>query len=355
MKRNAQKTTSGNDPGRAAGTSLNAGLDYRTIFNAASNGMAFTEFSSGRILDVNDAWLRATGMVRENAIGMVACELGLWADQAERKACYAELESKGRVVDFEARLLMKSAELPHMISAQFVEMGGMHCVLWEFRDIAEQQRTNEALTKSEGQVKSLLAASEQSRRALLSILQDEQLAKEALRAGNALLQIASRIGRLGGWSVQLADNRVLWSDEVASIHDMPVGYSPSLEEGMNFYAPEWRARISAVFGACAREGHAYDEELEIISAQGRRIWVRAIGEAVRDEAGTVTQVQGAFQDISDRKRAEEKIKSQLEELQRWQDVMLGREDRVQELKREVNKLCQRIGETARYPSQEEQQ
>jgi len=57
-------------------------------------------------------------------------------------------------------------------------------------------------------------------------------------------------------------------------------------------------------------------------------------------------------DISERKRAEERIKAQVEELQRWHDVMLGREDRVQELKREVNQLCHRLGEPARYPSQQ---
>ena len=54
----------------------------------------------------------------------------------------------------------------------------------------------------------------------------------------------------------------------------------------------------------------------------------------------------------ERKQAKEKSNRQLEELQRWQDVMLGREDRVQELKQEVNELCRRLGETARYPSQE---
>lgn len=53
----------------------------------------------------------------------------------------------------------------------------------------------------------------------------------------------------------------------------------------------------------------------------------------------------------DRYRCE--LKAQLAELQRLQDVMLGREDRVQELKREVNELCRRAAEPARYPSQEE--
>ncbi|MEI7903733.1 MAG: PAS domain S-box protein, partial [bacterium] len=63
-------------------------------------------------------------------------------------------------------------------------------------------------------------------------------------------------------------------------------------------------------------------------------------------------ILASISDITERKRAEEQIKSQLEELQRWQDVMLGREDRVQELKREVNDLCRRTGGAARYPSQE---
>jgi len=36
----------------------------------------------------------------------------------------------------------------------------------------------------------------------------------------------------------------------------------------------------------------------------------------------------------------------------WQDVMLGREDRIQELKGEVNELCRCLGESARYTSQE---
>ena len=73
-----------------------------------------------------------------------------------------------------------------------------------------------------------------------------------------------------------------------------------------------------------------------------------------DKEGQVTAVLGISRDITERKKAEEKIKSQLEELRRWQDVMLGREDRVQELKREVNDLCRRLGEDMRYSSQEEQ-
>ena len=57
-------------------------------------------------------------------------------------------------------------------------------------------------------------------------------------------------------------------------------------------------------------------------------------------------------DLTKRKQAEERIESQLDELRRWQDVMLGREGRIQELKREVNEFCRCLGESVRYPSQE---
>ena len=91
-----------------------------------------------------------------------------------------------------------------------------------------------------------------------------------------------------------------------------------------------------------------DEPLE--TSDGRRVEVEFISNVYRVNDHKVIQCN--VRDISERKRAGEKIRNQLEELQRWQDVMLGREDRVQELKREVNELCRRAGEAARYPSLE---
>jgi response regulator RpfG family c-di-GMP phosphodiesterase len=69
------------------------------------------------------------------------------------------------------------------------------------------------------------------------------------------------------------------------------------------------------------------------------------------EALVAERTHALEQELGERRRAEDRIRSQLEELQRWQDVMLGREDRIQELKLEVNTLCQRLGEPPRYPSQ----
>ncbi len=54
------------------------------------------------------------------------------------------------------------------------------------------------------------------------------------------------------------------------------------------------------------------------------------------------------QDITERKRAEEKILEQFDELKRWQNVILGREERIIELKKEVNELLELLGKEKKY-------
>ncbi|MBN1576242.1 MAG: PAS domain S-box protein [Chitinispirillaceae bacterium] len=92
------------------------------------------------------------------------------------------------------------------------------------------------------------------------------------------------------------------------------------------------------------------ENMPLETSDGRKIEVEFVSNLYLVDGEEVIQCN--IRDITERKRAEEKIKGQLAELQRWQDVMLGREDRVQELKSEVNELCCRLGEKIRYPSQE---
>ena len=64
----------------------------------------------------------------------------------------------------------------------------------------------------------------------------------------------------------------------------------------------------------------------------------------------VMGVMLVFEDITERKRAEEHIQQQRDELQRWYTVTLTRETRTLDLKYEVNALLRRLNEVVRYPS-----
>jgi PAS domain S-box-containing protein len=133
--------------------------------------------------------------------------------------------------------------------------------------------------------------------------------QDALNENYTLLKIAGKSARFGGWSVLIGENRIHWSDEVAAIHEEPSGFSPTIEQGMNYYAPEWRDLITEAFNQCLHKGIPFDLELEIITAKKNKLWVRAIGQAQHDENNNIIKTFGSFQDISTIKKAEKELEN----------------------------------------------
>ena len=71
---------------------------------------------------------------------------------------------------------------------------------------------------------------------------------------------------------------------------------------------------------------------------------------IHDAEGAVSGIAVTTRDIDARKKAEVKVAEQLDELRRWHNVTLGREERILELKAEVNRLLKRLDEPPRYGS-----
>lgn len=123
--------------------------------------------------------------------------------------------------------------------------------------------------------------------------------QQQLKEAERLQRLAGYMARLGSWRVDLDPARVTWGPETADIHDVPGGISPTLDSAMEYYIPEHRERIRALFESCATEGHPFDDIFQIVTARGRHVWVRAIGGAARNEAGRIVAVEGALQDITE--------------------------------------------------------
>ncbi len=104
-----------------------------------------------------------------------------------------------------------------------------------------------------------------------------------------------------------------------------------------------RRRAISWFGCEAR----LDAEAELVSAAGRRLWVRVIAEAVGDEDGTVVRVQGAIQDITARKHQDEELTRTAERLTTTLESItdgfwtVDREWRFTYVNREAERILQR--------------
>jgi len=120
-----------------------------------------------------------------------------------------------------------------------------------------------------------------------------------------LLQQLEHLAKVGIWEVSLNDSALYWSTGVYAIYELnPDLFSPTLENAIQFFTPDSIPTITECVNALMKEGKEYDEELQIITSTGRRIWVRAIGKAVFNSAGEISKVHGLFQDIDNAKNRE---------------------------------------------------
>ena len=141
----------------------------------------------------------------------------------------------------------------------------------------------------------------------------EQLAKDALARHEALLNDTGALARVGGWEFDLVTGDLFWTNEVYSIHEVPRDFEIDVETAKDFYTPESREILARAMAATIETGSPYDLELQLITARGRRLWVRTQGR-VQVEKGIPFRLMGSIQDITDRKQAEEALQKRTYDL-----------------------------------------
>jgi len=132
--------------------------------------------------------------------------------------------------------------------------------------------------------------------------------QERLKQSENLLRIAEKTALIGGWTIEVPSGRTDWTAVMFDLFELPTGKVPEMEEGLDFYIGESRQVIASAIDLCIRTGIPFDEELQFQTATGRQRWARAIGHAVKDEAGRIIRVQGGFQDITASRQAMEQIR-----------------------------------------------
>ncbi len=130
--------------------------------------------------------------------------------------------------------------------------------------------------------------------------------RRSLAHQDNLLRDMSRMARIGAWEFDPESGEGTWTDEVARIHGLEPGVPTSATIGLSFYTPESRARIDAAIAAALAHGTPYDLELELVTADGVRKCVRTVGVPEQRE-GRVITLRGTFQDITERKHAEQEL------------------------------------------------
>ena len=131
-------------------TQIGPAEQLRAVLALSPAILTVTDLETGRIVDVNDAFLRITGYDRDEVIGHTIPEMGLWMDPAQREAGIAALRAGRPVRGLEARFRTKSGgEVWAVASAGLVEMDGRPRIVTILIDITDRVRAETALRESE--------------------------------------------------------------------------------------------------------------------------------------------------------------------------------------------------------------
>lgn len=163
-------------------------------------------------------------------------------------------------------------------------------------------------------------------------------AENELRKSQSLLNEMGKIAKVGGWEFHMETLELQWTEEVYHIHEVELSYTPTVSEAINFYVPDSRPVIAQAVQRAIEFGEPFDLNLEIATAKGNHRWVQAIGNADR----ALKIVKGTFQDITDRKQVEEKIKI-------LNDDLLARNEQLEFANKELESFIYSISHDLRGP------
>ncbi len=135
-------------------------------------------------------------------------------------------------------------------------------------------------------------------------------AERALREANALLQTTERIAHIGGFRWDIASGRIVWSDEIYRMFGLSPGeFVPSIAGFVERIHPDDRQRVWDAIDASVTRNEPFDIEFRLLRPDQTERIIQSRGELVRDEAGRPTGMTGTSHDITDRRRADESLRT----------------------------------------------
>jgi PAS domain S-box-containing protein len=111
---------------------------------------------------------------------------------------------------------------------------------------------------------------------------------------------------------------------------------------------EKREHVDLIWRALLKQKGGARSTNDNVTKEGRRItceWYNAI---LINEDGLTIGVASLVDDITERMRVEKELKQHLDDLERFNRLVMGREEKMIQLKEEINDLRQQMGRKKRY-------
>jgi PAS domain S-box-containing protein len=257
--------------------------EIQGILESISDGF-FAIDRERRFVYVNREAERFWGKPREDLMGKDIREMFPSAVGTEGFRAIERAEKEGVATEFE----MASSVVPGAWVAGRVYPSAEGLSVY-FRDVSQRKRAEEALRDSQ----------------------------EALRKSEEFHRFAVEAGRIGTWDLDLQTEECLISPTMADL----MGFSPDQTtvpgaQWQESIVPDDRSLLASALATSIESDAPFDLEFRIALKDGTERWLYSRGGVTSDASGKALRVYGVSIDVTERKRAEEKLLKSEERLQR---------------------------------------
>ena len=241
---------------------------FRNLVDQSPDAIEVIDPETGRFLDINTTGCARLGYSREEMLALKVADIDIERDYRTLwPVVIEEIKKTGFAAILGRHRRKDGTSFPVEVNARYINLNRGYMVA-VVRDITERK------------------------------LAENQAAKQL-----ELISIASRVGKLGAWAIEYPGPQIVWSEEVFRIHEVEPGFKPDLESALNFFPPASRKKLEAAL----QRGQPYDLELDFITAKGKKLCVRTTSQ-VEMENGVLIRYFGTFQDLTDRKQNEARVR-----------------------------------------------
>jgi len=130
---------------------------FSAAFRFSPDAISISLIPEGAILEINDSFMRLTGLSRDEVIGKSPQGLGLWVDDDKMRALQARFREVGEIRDVELRFRRKDGSLRDgRFSGSIITLDGRRYSLVVVTDVTESKQAADALRASEERFRSLV-------------------------------------------------------------------------------------------------------------------------------------------------------------------------------------------------------
>ncbi len=266
---------------------------FVSLFHNSPVATGISRLSDGVFLDVNEAFVQLYGYSRDEIVGRTSVELGLWHSD-NRDAILRKLEQKGRQI-VEMRARRKDGQLRDLLaSIDRIELGKEMCMVGFLTDITERKLMEGTLRESEARYR--------------AVVEDQT-------------ELISRYKPDGTYTFV---NEVFCRFFGKTAHDLVESkwLPQAVQEDLPLIFEKLR-QITPTNPVVIVENRVY-------AGSGKVRWMQFVNRGFFDSSGQLIETQAVGRDITERKRAEEALRSQAALLDLAHDAIIvrGPEDKI---------------------------